>query len=49
MAGMPSLCTTRQVNTWAITGARAGSMASRVLVRPWEALAGTGWAIRSAV
>jgi len=48
MAGMPSLPRTRQVKICATTGARAGSRARRVLVRPWEALAGTGCGDRSA-
>ena len=48
MAGRPSLSTTRQVNIWPMTGARAGSRTSRALVRPWAALNGTGCGMRSA-
>ena len=48
MVGMPSLSTTRQVKICATTGARSGSRARRVLVRPWLALTGTGCGIRSA-
>ena len=48
MAGQPSLSMVRQAYIWAMTGARAGSRVSRDLVRPWAALNGTGWAIRSA-
>ena len=49
MVGMPSLWTTRQVKICSTTGARAGSRARRVLVRPWLALTGTGCGMRTAV
>ena len=49
MAGQPSLSMVRQAYICAMTGARTGSRVRRDLVRPWAALNGTGWAIRSAV
>ena len=48
MVGVPRRSMVRQVKISATTGARSGSRARRVLVRPWLALTGTGCGIRSA-
>ena len=48
IAGSPSLPIVRQVKIASTVGAVAGSMTSRVLVRPCAALTGLGCGMRSA-